>query len=42
LEFPVGRTVLLTFLQDGQQATVLQLPAPGSKGTQPAAYATAE
>ncbi len=44
LEFPDGRTVLLTFLQEGQQATVLQLPATGiaSKATQPAAYATAE
>ena len=27
LEFPDGRTVLLTFLDEGQQATVLQLPA---------------
>ena len=27
LEFPDGRIVLLTFLDDGQQATVLQLPA---------------
>jgi len=27
LEFPDGRTVLLTFLCEGQQATVLQLPA---------------
>ena len=27
LEFPDGRTVLLTFLCDGQAATVLQLPA---------------
>jgi hypothetical protein len=44
LEFPDGRTVLLTALQDGQQATVLQLPATGigSKAPQPAAYATAE
>src|SRR5581483_1495790 len=44
LEFPDGRTVLLTFLQDGQQATVLQLPATGigSKATQSTAYETAE
>ena len=27
LEFPDGRVVLLTFLCEGQQATVLQLPA---------------
>jgi hypothetical protein len=27
LEFPDGETVLLTYLQEGQQATVLQLPA---------------
>ena len=27
LEFPDGRIVLLTFLDEGQQATVLQLPA---------------
>jgi hypothetical protein len=27
LEFPDGRTVLLTFLCEGQVATVLQLPA---------------
>jgi hypothetical protein len=27
LEFPNGRTVLLTFLREGQAATVLQLPA---------------
>ena len=27
LEFPDGRTVLLTKLSDGQEATVLQLPA---------------
>ena len=27
LEFPDGRIVLLTFLHEGQQATVLQLPA---------------
>lgn len=40
LEFPDGRVVLLTFLEDGQQATILQLPAAavGSKAPQPAAY----
>jgi len=27
LEFPDGQIVLLTFLQEGQEATVLQLPA---------------
>jgi hypothetical protein len=27
LEFPDGRVVLLTLLREGQQATVLQLPA---------------
>jgi hypothetical protein len=27
LEFPDGEIVKLTFLQEGQQATVLQLPA---------------
>ena len=27
LEFPDGQIVLLTLLQEGQQATVLQLPA---------------
>jgi hypothetical protein len=27
LEFPDGRTVLLTLLREGQKATVLQLPA---------------
>ena len=27
LEFPDGEIVLLTFLQEGQRATVLQLPA---------------
>jgi hypothetical protein len=27
LEFPDGRTVLLTLLREGQAATVLQLPA---------------
>jgi len=28
LEFPDGRIILLTFLELGQQATVLQLPVP--------------
>lgn len=27
LELPDGQTVLLTFLHEGQEATVLQLPA---------------
>jgi hypothetical protein len=36
LEFPDGRTVLLTFLCEGQAATVLQLPA------QPATAADAD
>ena len=30
LEFPDGRTVLLTMLWEGQEATVLQLPAQPS------------
>jgi hypothetical protein len=40
LEFPHGEIVLLTFLKEGQQATVLQLPAApvGSKVPQRAAY----
>ena len=40
LEFPDGEIVLLTFLKEGQQATVLQLPATGveTKVTQVAAY----
>jgi hypothetical protein len=40
LEFPNGELVLLTFLAQGQQATVLQLPAAavGAKATQRAAY----
>ncbi len=40
LEFPDGRMILLTFLAEGQQATVLQLPvaAAGSKTPQRAAY----
>jgi hypothetical protein len=31
LEFPDGEIVLLTFLNEGQQATVLQLPAAAAK-----------
>lgn len=40
LEFADGRIVLLTFLQEGHQATVLQLPATevGSKTMQQAAH----
>ena len=40
LEFPDGRIVLLTFLKEGQQATVLQLPAAavGVKAPQRVAY----
>ena len=40
LEFPNGELVLLTFSAQGQQATVLQLPAAavGAKATQRAAY----
>ena len=40
LEFPDGQIVLLTFLKQRQQATVLQLPAAtaGSKTTQRPAY----
>ncbi len=35
LEFPDGQIVLLTFLQEGQQATVLQLPvSAGAKAQQ--------
>ena len=32
LEFPNGEIVLLTTLTEGQQATVLQLPAAPEKG----------
>lgn len=44
LEFPDGRIVLLTSLSEGQQATVLQLPATavGSKTTQQMANVTAD
>jgi len=43
LEFPDGQIVLLTFLREGQQATVLQLPAEPktvveSEGQRRAAY----
>jgi hypothetical protein len=39
LEFPTGQVVLLTRLREGQQATVLQLPATPRTldGTAPAA-----
>jgi hypothetical protein len=38
LEFPDGDILLLTYLMEGQEATVLQLPATGSKAPQRAAY----
>jgi hypothetical protein len=40
LEFPGGELLLLTFLAEGQQATVLQLPAVavGSRAPERAAY----
>ena len=38
LEFPDGEIVLLTYLMEGQEAVVLQLPATGSKTPQRAAY----
>ena len=40
LEFPDGEIVLLTYLMEGQQATVLQLPlaAVGSKAPERAVY----
>jgi len=40
LEFPDGQIVLLTLLEEGQHATVLQLPAVavGAKATQAAAH----
>jgi hypothetical protein len=34
LEFPDGETVLVTELREGQQATVLQLPAPTRAATE--------
>ena len=44
LEFPDGQIVLLTFLNEGQRATVLQLPAVAvvSKAQQRAVYFSAE
>jgi hypothetical protein len=44
LEFPDGELVLLTHLVEGQQATVLQLPAAavGSKLPQPLTYVAAD
>jgi hypothetical protein len=41
LEFPNGRTVLVTRLRPGQQATVIQLPA-GQRTTAPAAEPTSD
>ena len=38
LEFPDGNMVLLTYLMEGQEAVVLQLPATGLKAPQRAAY----
>jgi hypothetical protein len=40
LEFPDGEIVLLTYLMEGQQATVLQLPAAavGSKAPERVVY----
>jgi hypothetical protein len=35
LEFPDGKIVLLTFLEVGQQATVLQLPVTGETARVP-------
>ncbi len=35
LEFPDGQIVLLTFLKEGQQATVLQLPVIAESATAP-------
>ena len=37
LEFPDGQIVLLTFLKEGQQATVLQLPAAPKEQEKPTA-----
>ena len=41
LEFPDGEIVLLTFLREGQQATVLQLPAAEKPPTSSAENKTA-
>jgi hypothetical protein len=38
LEFPSGDIVLLTYLMEGQEATVLQLPATASKAPQRGGY----
>ena len=38
LEFPDGDVLLLTYLMEGQEAVVLQLPATGTKAPQRAAY----
>jgi hypothetical protein len=38
LEFPDGDMLLLTYLMEGQEAMVLQLPATSSKAPQRAAY----
>jgi hypothetical protein len=38
LEFPDGDMLLLTYLMEGQEAVVLQLPATGSKAPRRAAY----
>ena len=35
LEFPDGQIVLVTFLEEGQQATVLQLPVTHEAATKP-------
>ena len=38
LEFPDGDILLLTYLMEGQEAVVLQLPATSAKAPQRAAY----
>ena len=40
LEFPDGQTVLLTFLKEGQHATVLQLPAAAVGPKRPSGWPT--
>jgi hypothetical protein len=42
LEFPNGEVVLLTLLEEGQQATVLQLPAAPREQEKPAVSRTLE
>lgn len=42
LEFPDGRIVLLTLLHEGQQATVLQLPAPPKSAAEAAVQQRAD